>query len=257
MAENRKGRDDGLYYFKRSQLTMLGTGLALSTAVIFLLGVLVGQRIEERKLLKKDEALVKIPVPPSPPGGGAAPKEELTFYDTLAKAPAKTAPVQGKASKEAQPAAKPAVKESKADTQAAKTPPAEKVKQPEVKPPLKEVKIVAKGETEQSGQKVKERLEKISPQKTAEAGPTKTEKGTQEGPWAVQVNAFPHERDAKNLVKKLVDKGYEAYVVSADIKGKTWYRVRVGHMATRDEAKTLQETLKKKENYTNAITVSR
>lgn len=257
MAENRKERDDGLYYFRRSQLAIFVTGFTLSTVVIFLLGILIGQRIEERKLLNKEEPLVKIPVPSSATGTGAAPKEELTFYDTLAKTPKGAPPTQAKPAKEAQPAAKPVAKESKPGVQVAKSPPPEKIQQKEVKPTVKEVKevkVVAKGEAAPSAQKIKEVKEKVA---LAKAAPQKTPQVAPQGPWAVQVNAFPQERDAKSWAKKLVDKGYDAYVVSANIKGKTWYRVRVGRLTTREEAKALQETLKKKEKYANAITVSR
>jgi septal ring-binding cell division protein DamX len=52
-------------------------------------------------------------------------------------------------------------------------------------------------------------------------------------------------------------KGYDSYLLSTTIKGRDWYRVRVGHFATREEAKTLQENLQTKENFTKAITVSR
>ena len=75
--------------------------------------------------------------------------------------------------------------------------------------------------------------------------------------WAVQVNAFPNERDATNLTNKLTDKGYDAYVVPTSVKGKTWYRVRVGRLATREEAEQLEEILKTKEKFSNTITVSR
>ena len=78
-----------------------------------------------------------------------------------------------------------------------------------------------------------------------------------QGEWTVQINAFPHERDAKNLAKSLADKGYDAYVVPVEIKGQAWYRVRVGHFATREKAKELQDTMVKKENFNTAIAVSR
>jgi DedD protein len=78
-----------------------------------------------------------------------------------------------------------------------------------------------------------------------------------QGQWTVQVNAFPHERDARDLAKKLSDRGYDAYVVPVEIKGRPWYRVRVGRLATREEAKELQETMKSKENLTQAIAVTR
>ena len=71
------------------------------------------------------------------------------------------------------------------------------------------------------------------------------------------MNAFPLERDAQSLSQKLKKKGYDAYVVSANIQGRTWYRVRVGNFATRQEARALQEVLKTKEKLAKAMTVSR
>ena len=65
---------------------MLGGAFTLASVVIFLLGMMVGKSIEERKIAKKDEPLVKIPVKPAGAAGGAAAKnDEITFYDTLAK----------------------------------------------------------------------------------------------------------------------------------------------------------------------------
>ena len=94
-------------------------------------------------------------------------------------------------------------------------------------------------------------------QKASEAEGAKADTEAREKVWAVQVNAYPLERDAKNLTKKLKDKGYDAYVVSTNIKGRNWYRVRVGHLQTQEEAKALQDTLKAKEKFTKSITTSR
>lgn len=85
----------------------------------------------------------------------------------------------------------------------------------------------------------------------------RAETGTGKGNWAVQVNAFPDEAEAITLANTLANKGYDAYVVPTNIKGRDWYRVRVGRLATQEEAKTLQETLKKRENFTKSITTSR
>ncbi len=214
MAENWRERGYGLYYFSRGQLAALAVGFTVTSVVVFFLGILIGQGIEERKLLKNEETLVKIPLRPLSQGPGLAPgapaKEEMTFYDTLAKAPSGAKPTRGGAAKGIKPAEK------------------------SVKPAVKEVTAI-------SAQRVKEK------------DGTETRKGV----WAVQVNAFPHKRDANNLAKKLTVKGYEAYVVSTNIKGKTWHRVRIGHLATRAEAKELQKTLKTKEKFARAITVSR
>ncbi|MFQ5852728.1 MAG: SPOR domain-containing protein, partial [Candidatus Binatia bacterium] len=69
--------------------------------------------------------------------------------------------------------------------------------------------------------------------------------------WSVQVNAFASLKDARSLARGLRSKGYEAYVVSTMIKGRVWHRVRVGRLATRDQAKRLLQTLKEK--YAGAI----
>ena len=88
MAENRRHRDKR-FYFSRGQLVLLGGAFALSALVIFLLGIIVGRGVEERKMAKPEEPLIKIPVKPSSqsgaPASGKQVKEELTFYNTLAK----------------------------------------------------------------------------------------------------------------------------------------------------------------------------
>lgn len=210
MAENRRGK--GLYYLSRSQLAVITAGFAVTSVVIFFLGILVGQGIEEKKLVKNEEPLVKIPVQPLSSGvtPGAAAKEEMTFYDTLAKAP------------------------PEADKKT--SPPAEAAKTSE-----KTAQTAAKEEPPAPARKVVEK-------RTAE---------TREGKWSVQVNAYLDEEDAQSLVKQLKDKNYDAYVVSTNIKGRTWYRVRVGRLATQQEAKNLQQTLMTKENFAKAFATSR
>ncbi len=253
MAENRKGRGQGLYYWTRGQLVVLAVVFAATSVVIFFLGILVGQGIEERKLLKKEEPLIKIPAQPLSPGGGVATpgKEEMTFYEELAKkAPSAPPATRIEPAKETKPAEKaaPAVREAKA--------------------PAREVKVATADKTK-TAEKIKEKSAAGKPAPAAEAAreaparkasePKQAAAGSeaQEKIWAVQVNAFPFERDAKGLAKRLSDKGYDAYVVPTNIKGKDWYRVRVGRFKTQEEAKTLQETLKTKEKFTKSITTSR
>jgi cell division septation protein DedD len=231
---------------------LLALGFTVTSVIVFFLGVLIGQGIEERKLLKKEEPLVKIPIQPLPKGSGSAPgasaKEEMTFYETLAEAPAGAQPTRGKAAKEIKPVEKmlrPAVKETKPAAGEGPAVLAEKTKE--------------KASTEKTPEKTPLMLEvrEEPAQKTQKVEEVRAGIGASQDVWAVQVNAFPNERDAKNLVKKLKDKGYDSYVVSTNIKGRNWYRVRVGRFATRGEAKELQETLMAKENLNKAITVSR
>lgn len=76
------------------------------------------------------------------------------------------------------------------------------------------------------------------------------------GQWSVQVRSFPDETDSLNLGKKLQEKGYDARVVAAQVRGQTWYRVRVGQSASKEEAQALLKTLKSKEGFSDAFLVT-
>ena len=250
MAENRKD-NDGLYYFSKTQLVIVGTGFTATCVLIFLLGILIGQGVEERKLLKQEGPLVKVPLAPLAPGSKqGSSKDELTFYDTLAKAPSGSQPA--KELKAAEKAAKADVKETKPELKEAQ----------ETKPAAKEIKIAKSNgsqETPATAQKAKEKAgaenaaatevkKPATSQKTAEKEKTKTEPTTQEHVWTVQVNATPDERSAQKLVERLKQKGYDAYMVTTNQNGRDWYRVRAGRLPTRGQAQELLEDLQTKEN---------
>lgn len=74
--------------------------------------------------------------------------------------------------------------------------------------------------------------------------------------WAVQVGAFPDEKDANAAAARLKDKGYEAFVARGEVKGKRWYRVRVGRLANRAEAETLQKKLAGQEKTAQSVIVA-
>jgi DedD protein len=140
----------------------------------------------------------------------------MTFYDTLTKTP---------------PRAK-AKTERKAQVSQPKNQAAKKAKARVARPTVKEKKPTTRKRTE----------------RTAKAA-TQPEKSV----WSVQVKAFARQRDASDLAKRLKGKGYDAYVVSIQIKGRTWYRVRVGHLVTQLEAQGLLLKLKRQEQYTRAL----
>lgn len=58
------------------------------------------------------------------------------------------------------------------------------------------------------------------------------------GKFTVQVASYPDEAEAQKHASELKDKGYSAFYVPANIKGKTFYRVSVGQFATQKEAQT-------------------
>ncbi len=222
MAENRRSRSQGFYYFSRGQLAILAVGFTVTCTLTFFLGMLIGQGIEERKLLKREGQGSVAKIPTRPPRRGSSPAratpqdQEMTFYDTLTKTP---------------PRAK-ARPERKAQVSQPKNQAAKKAKARVARPTVKEKKPTTRKRTE----------------RTARAA-TQPEKSV----WSVQVKAFARQRDASDLAKRLKGKGYDAYVVSIQIKGRTWYRVRVGRLATQLEAQGLLLKLKRQEKYTRAI----
>jgi len=71
--------------------------------------------------------------------------------------------------------------------------------------------------------------------------------------WVVQVASFVTDKEAQALASKLKGKGYDANVASAEVSGKTWYRVEVGRLANRNEARELQKNLQVTEKIEQSI----
>ena len=67
-----------------------------------------------------------------------------------------------------------------------------------------------------------------------------------EGGWVVQQGSFSSQSNAEGLRKTLVDQGYNAYVRSAQVDGKTIVRVYVGPLATRDAATRIRDELERR-----------
>jgi len=70
--------------------------------------------------------------------------------------------------------------------------------------------------------------------------------------WSVQVSAEPAKDIADTLVQRLKAKGYDGYVVQADVKGQTYYRVRVGYFDSREKAESARQSLTRQEGYRDA-----
>jgi cell division septation protein DedD len=88
------------------------------------------------------------------------------------------------------------------------------------------------------------------------AGNPKQEGEQRSNPWAVQAGSYSQRKDAESHTKMLSDKGYDAYVVVTNVKGRRWYRLRIGRLASRAEAVKLQDALKVKEHLRQSFVVS-
>jgi len=74
--------------------------------------------------------------------------------------------------------------------------------------------------------------------------------------WTVQVLATPARGIATAWMEKLKGKGYDAFVVEAEIDGKTWYRVRLGNFKIRRDAETLGALVRLEERFHDAFVAS-
>jgi cell division septation protein DedD len=89
----------------------------------------------------------------------------------------------------------------------------------------------------------------------AKAPPPPTDQ-VKEGPhFAVQVMALKDQTAAKRVVKDLSELGFDAYLDPLDSSGGRIHRIRVGRMATRDQATVLQAELRKFRSYKDAYVV--
>ncbi len=104
-----------------------------------------------------------------------------------------------------------------------------------------------------SEQKRKSPAKKTESEKTRSAKAPKKEKApaldkkNEAGKnFTIQVASLKKPEAADRVVKKLMKKGYHAYITSAKIPGKgIWYRVRIGDFKTKAEARSTLNKLKK------------
>lgn len=73
------------------------------------------------------------------------------------------------------------------------------------------------------------------------------------GKFTVQVASYASEGEAQKMASDLKKKGYSAFYIPANVKGKTWYRVSVGQFATQKEAQNYRGDLMNKAKVSTAI----
>jgi septal ring-binding cell division protein DamX len=72
------------------------------------------------------------------------------------------------------------------------------------------------------------------------------------GPYSVQIDAVMDLAGAEKMAQRIRAKGFEAYLVPTQVQGKTWYRLRVGHYATPEQAQAAESKLHQDFNDTSA-----
>ena len=72
--------------------------------------------------------------------------------------------------------------------------------------------------------------------------------------YTIQVGALPNSQKALQLVKKLVDAGYDAYAQEHRANGQLIYRIRIGQYSTKQEAKRVAALVESDQNLPTWVT---
>lgn len=269
--------------FELSRLEIAGVILSATTGlfVVFLLGIYAGRGLADRRP-DGGEQIVRVPVAPAveqTPGAG----DGLTFYDTLGRPAGAAKPVRdeerrapvpppGEAIAKA-PASVPAPENAPAEPADDEAPPADRVEVAKPSAPTKlepakpEPAKVAKEEPARPvavASPAVLKAERPAPPSTARvavalapnAAATPAVRTGAKGDWSVQVSATRDPRTADAILRRLKTKGYDAFVLKVRRRGETFYRVRVGHYVSLEEAQQVVTRLRREPGVPEAFVAS-
>lgn len=225
-------QDDGFHEIQLNgkQLVFLFMAATVVSVVIFLCGVLVGRGVRgERGGSASDAAAAGAPA-----------------ADVLAEPAPATPPATAAGSDPTAAAAPPPAAEdlSYYDRLEKKTPPKEDLKKNEAR------------KDDAKPAPAKEPPARTAPAAAPAPAPASAAaSGEPAGQgYAVQIAALNVRSEADAIAKRLVSKGYAAYVLAPPSGTPTVFRVRVGKFKTRREAETIAAKLKKEEQFAPWIT---
>jgi cell division septation protein DedD len=268
------------------QIFFLFFGSAVAACLIFIVGVLIGKRIEARALALQP-APVEDPLAALDQLGDADEADEgLTFHKTLAarssdktradkpageRGDAKTGERGDKAAKLAD--AEPQLDEGGEPatvTVTVKDAKAEAKSEAKAEPKSGEAKAEAKNDKGDKADKA-DKLEAKADAKKPEAKPAaklppppgarpqvvqatpkpttaKKPDAATVAHFTLQLSAFPDKSDADEFMHKMQAAGYKAFLVASEVPGKgLYYRVRVGDYATRQAAVDAKSEFERKQ----------
>ena len=211
------------FYLERPQGMMLITMFILAAGVSFYLGVITGENIGQRENRQDQKAQTRIAAsaPKAEPAPIVQTKTKISPVGPSAKVIAGNA---GSLSTDPQNVAPPpaSAERSTSGTQASSN--AITAEQAPLSPVSKRISNADTASTVDSSHK-----------------------------WSVQISAAPSKDIAENLLERLKTNGHEGYIVQAEVKGQTYYRVRVGHFAAQGEADSLRQLLTREEGFGDAF----
>lgn len=127
----------------------------------------------------------------------------------------------------------------------AQVPPA---KQEEIKPIVEKKPV-----TQEAAPEKKIAVKKEKPKTPAKKNAVYAE--VKHKPWAVHIASYTSMGEAQTIVKKLKQDNYNAYVTEFNLKGRQWFRVRIGFYASEKDAKEAGRKISSSYNISGIWTV--
>jgi len=222
--------DDGFHeiHLSGKQLFALFMATVVVSVVIFLIGVFVGRNVKTQQLAAaerlNDSAAALTPAPARQPAPAPATAESPLEAAEPPTPPAETDELSYKRRLEG-PSSSESLKTPAAAPQSARTAPPQA--------PQTRAAVPAPAASQ-----------------AAAAGIIGT---PQPGTWVIQIHVLRDRTAANGIVRRLVSKGYPAFLVAAGPPTGT-YKVQVGRYKDRDDAQKVIERLKKEEQFNPWIT---
>jgi len=221
MRDLDKMREKTVLMLDSRQLFFLFFGGSVAAALVFALGVIVGRRLPATETTPEEDPLAML-------DQLGAEEETLSFQKGL----------KGRA---AAPLPRPAPEAPSSEAGAnAPEPPGSPRHEPEpaVAAPVAAAQTPAPADPPMApqaaapGQGSPSRRRSASPPAPSDAAPS-----DDSGRFTLQLSSFQEKDEAAEFMKVLEGKGYQTYLISAEVPGRgLWYRVRLGDYANHDEA---------------------
>ena len=246
------------------QVFYLFFGGAVIASLVFVLGVMIGKRIESRshaELSATAELAQKDPLAALDMLATAGDADDLSFANTLRKPEPDVAPMAGeplsqdsaKADKLAAEKAAAKAKAKAASEKAAKEAAAVKIadaKAAEAKA-AKEKALADKKAADKAA--ADKKAKKAAAEKAALAAKNRQEAAVSK--FTLQLSSFQSEDEAEVFYDQLRSSGYRPYISRADVPGKgTWYRVRLGKYPSFESAVEAKTSFEKKQKIIAYVT---
>ena len=231
------------------QIFFLFFGGAVVASLVFVLGVMVGKRLEgrERVAMRARTTAAVDPLTALDELGAEEQADDLGFQAALGaggaaadKAPEKAAPKADK------PPEKPAAKADKPPAEKPADQPDKPAEKPAEKAPpvlAAEVSAPAPAPLADGAQQDKEKV------REDRAKPKK------KGKFTLQLSSFQDRAEADAFVAKLGEIGMKPFIIQSDVPDKgTFFRVRVGEFVSQDEALAAKGEFEKREHIIAYVT---